>query len=230
MATDGEFLLGLLEQVGPKVSARHRKIRRVLNRHPPVIPDQHSGLNPVGDGLLTRLRFPKLAELRGEAGLAPADRDGALERSKVRFIHEARDYTNSFVRVNNSICVTANKEACMVLAMKKSTVVRLPTRPKRAKKTPPNPLGADGKTLSQRLEIAMAYKSGRTGFTYTEKQLIIDANRVMGCPEDAPQISQQSVNNIIRGIVARSNFTPYLAEACGVRTLWLSHGITPMIG
>lgn len=230
MATDGEFVLSILEQVGTKVRARNRKVGRVLNRHPPVVADQHLRLDPVGDGLLTGLGFPELTELGRKPCLPTADFDGPLERNKVRFIHEARDYTNSFVHVNNSICVTDNKADCMVLAMptKKTNVARLRTPVVRARKTPPNPVGADGKTLAQRLEIAMAYKHGQTGAPYSEKDLIIDSNRAAGHSMDNPLISQQIIHAILKGRVARSNFTPFMADALGVRPVWLSGGLGEM--
>lgn len=232
MTTDGEFVLSLLEQVGTEVRSRNGKVGGVLNRRPPIIRKKRLAYEPRRDRLLTRLRLPEQTKSGSKSGLTAANVDGPLERSNVRFIHEARMLTNPFVLSNNPICVTANKSACMVDLMandKKTAVVRLRPKAVRAKKTPPNPIGADGRTLRERLDIAMGYKSGLVHRTYTEADLVLDANRIAGATGSDPMISQQSVNAIRRGKSTRSNFTPFLAEACGVRFAWLANGTEPMI-
>jgi hypothetical protein len=79
--------------------------------------------------------------------------------------------------------------------------------------------GRDGKTLGQRLREAMAAHVP----PLTESLLLDLCNQIA---KDA--VSQQLVNQILNNKNSRSAVTPILAEACGVRAVWLQFGFGPM--
>lgn len=109
-------------------------------------------------------------------------------------------------------------------ARKVQTVKQKPQ--KRERKALP---GTDGKTLGERLQLAMAYRSGVIGRTFEPVDLLDAANRAAGSTKDEPLVSQQMISEILRNRTTRSSLTPYLAEACGVSVLWLSNGRGQML-
>lgn len=222
----GTSCLGSSEEVGTQLLASDPAVSYVLDRDTPLGIEVYAAGDPRGNGLL--LDGGAIGELTnglGESRLASSNLDGALKRDNVRFLHGREGYTNRFVSVNKPVCVTGDKEVCIVLDM---AIAKKQLRPSKASERVAVP-GPDGRTLGQRLEMAMAHRGGQLGTEYTATDLIRDANRIAGASDDSPVISQQMVSAIIRGKVTRSNFTPYLAEACGVRSAWLAQGAGKMV-
>jgi hypothetical protein len=139
--------------------------------------------------------------------------------------------------VNRQVCVTSDKKVCNVVDLSNYRNVAVPNTarkilpakqksPKRERKAIP---GSDGKTLGERLQIAMAYKSGVTGRSFDPVDLLDEANKAAGASKEEPLVSQQMISEILRKRTTRSSLTPYLAKACGVSVLWLSNGRGPML-
>ena len=84
------------------------------------------------------------------------------------------------------------------------------------------PVGGDGKTLGERLRIAMREHQP----PMTESDLVTACKGYEAHGKSL--VSQQLVNQILKGQNSRSAITPLLAEALGVRAVWLQFGITPM--
>lgn len=194
----------------------------VLDGRPVLGVDLGFSPEPIADELLAGRTIQETPDPTGEGGLAPGNADSLLQGGNVRFIHEHRGYTNAFVFVNNPVCVTDNKDACIVPfmpALKRKQQLKEKAPPRKAKP------GQDGKTLGQRLSEAMAYESGRRGSEYRPVDLLDDVNNLAGTPKDQPALSQQMLSAILRGTVSRSSLTPLMAAACHVNPLWLGSGI-----
>jgi hypothetical protein len=221
------------ENVGPKILARDLPASRKLDPRPPLGVEQHLVVDPIRDVLLAGSSEPVLPHASGQGGLgASGDLDGPVEGGNVGFIHRHPKYTNAFVRVNNSVCVTAHKEACTVLDMATSrskhvTQLRPHKEPSSKRVAKPGP---DGQTLGQRVAVAMGFAAGRRGGEYTEADLLSDVNRMAGAPPDSPLLSQQALNAIRQNKVSRSAFSHLIAKACGVSPDWLAFGIGKMTG
>lgn len=226
--TAGTSCLSGAEEVGTQLLSSDLALGHVLDGGPPLGAKQDLSLHPNGNGLLLDLGFrtKELSNGPGQSSLASSGNgDRAFKGDNVTFLHGREGYTNRFVSVNKPVCVTADKEVCIVLDM---AIAKKKPQPTKASERVAVP-GPDGRTLGQRLEMAMAHRGGQLGTEYTATDLIRDANRIAGASDESPVISQQMVSAIIRGKVTRSNFTPYLAEACGVRSAWLAQGAGKMV-
>lgn len=216
------------EHVRPQMTTRHLVVGDRLECGPVVGVEENLVQQPVRDVLLSDRPVHGLAEKLREGVLtAPSEFNGALKSDNVRFIHDHALYTNQFVRVNELVCVTSHKQACIVLPMR-ATQRKSALKPTKNKRVAlPGP---DGKTLAQRVSEAMAYESGRRSAQYTQKDLVADVNRMAQVDnESAPVLSQAMASAIMRGKVTRSAFTLYIAKACHVDAVWLAHGSGPMI-
>jgi hypothetical protein len=219
------------ENVGSEIHASDLSVSRKLNRGPPLGFEQDLVVDPVRDVLLARGSEPVLTHASRQSSLgSPGDLDGSLQSGNVGFIHRHPKYTNGFVRVNNSVCVTPHKEACSVLDMatsrqKQAPPMRPPKAPSSKRVAKP---GSDGQTLGQRVAMAMAFATGRRGQEYTEADLLSDVNRLAGAPLDSPLLSQQALNAIRNNKVSRSAFSHLIAKACAVNADWLAFGIGKM--
>ncbi len=99
-------------------------------------------------------------------------------------------------------------------------------KPAQPQRRPVEP-GYDGKTLGERLRVAM----GAQAPIMRETDLLAacrEVTRIGGQDLDPPLVSQQLLNLILRNEVGRSAVTPIVAEVCGVRAVWLQFGIGPM--
>lgn len=173
----------------------------------------------------------------GELGLTAASSlNSPLQGSGV-LAHGAGDLHKQACPVNRQVCVTLDKKVCNVVDLSNyrhaavpKTLRRLNTAKQkpaiRGRKASP---GADGKTLGERLQLAMAHRAGMLGRNYEAVDLLQDANRAAGASMDAPVISQQMISEILRNRTTRSSFTPFLAKACGVSVLWLANGRGQMV-
>ena len=96
-----------------------------------------------------------------------------------------------------------------------------PPAPRRAR-----PVGPDGRTLGERVRIAMAESDP----PMTEAELLAECTRIVRAhtTKAKPLVSQQLLNAIIRDTVTQSAYTPIIAEALRVRPVWLAFGIGPM--
>lgn len=224
------------EHVWTKITASDGRVGDGLDNGPPLRVEQHVVSDPVTDQLLTGFQVTARcgqsnSEALGESGLASTgDRDGALERSNVVSLHERRNNTNRFVFSTNPFVRQEHKGVCTVLDMaSRSTALKLnrpagaPKPRKKKRKALP---GVDGKTLGQRVAEAMAYKSGRIGREYRDADLLRDVNRL--APAGEIILSQQMLSAIRRNTVTQTSKTPFIAMACGVNAVWLTHGIGNM--
>lgn len=91
-----------------------------------------------------------------------------------------------------------------------------------AKRREARPVGNDGKTLGERLRTAMLEHQP----PMTESDLVAACDDYKAGGKNL--VSQQLVNQILKGLNSRSAITPLLAEALGVRAVWLQFGISPM--
>lgn len=85
-------------------------------------------------------------------------------------------------------------------------------------------IGTDGRTLGQRVRFAMA----------KHVPPMSESDLVTACADwkddgGRALVSQQLVNQILKDKNSRSAITPLLAEALGVRAIWLQFGIEPML-
>jgi hypothetical protein len=219
------------EDVGSDVFARDLSVSRKLDAGPPFGIDQYFVVDPVRDVLLARGGEPRLAHAGSQGRLRTGDLDSPLQGGNVGFIHRHPKYTNAFVRVNNSVCVTDNKGTCNLLDMATARSKQAPLQsPKTASSKRVAKPGVDGQTLGQRVAIAMGVATGRRGIEYTESDLLSDVNRMAGATLDNPLLSQQTLNAIRGNKVSRSAFSGLIARACGVNADWLAFGIGKMTG
>jgi hypothetical protein len=226
--------------VRPQISSSHSAIGGPLDHGPPLRINVDTVVQPVGNQLLAgRLPVVQLSNAPHESRLLTAANDGDClrESSNVTVLgvfHKHRGYTNGFVSVNRQACVTENKKVCNVVDLE---AVRNGAVPHRARNLAPAAKkperrakpGPDGLTLGERLHRAMAYRSGILDREYEPVDLLREANELVGATEDQPVISQQMISEILRGRTSRSSFTPYLAKACGVSSIWLAIGKGSMI-
>lgn len=214
------------KDVGTQSNACHLSVGHSLNGRPPLGVEQNLVVQPIADQLLFDGRSIKeLSDSLCKGSLAASNGNRLSKGGDVRFIHEHREYTNRFVQVNNPVCVTQNKGACIVQlmpALKKKQVVT----PSAARVAIPGP---DGKTLGQRVTEAMAYRSGTLQRSYRQADLMEDINRIAGIPEDQAQKTQQLLSAIMNSKVSKSSITTYIAAACGVNPVWLASGIGRML-
>lgn len=214
------------EHVRPKVHTGDGLASGELNGSPPVGVDQHLVVQPVRDELLARGRAPELPQFVGEGALATSSNvDSAPQRDNVRFLHGSEKYTNRFVKSTTRFVGQVNKEACNVLAMPVRKPQPAPASAKRRKAVP----GADGKTLGQRVNEAMAHEAGRRGREYRQSDVLSDVNHLAGRWSDNPLVTQQMLSAIMLGTVSRSSVTAFIAAACHVNPLWLGQGVGKMI-
>lgn len=244
----------LREQVGPQCLSIHDAFSGSLEGSPPFRADSNSVVQPIADKLLTGLAIASMGlQGVGESLLAATGKsDGFLQRGDVGrvglfsergVVHDRRDYTSMFVRVNKPDCfpnkpdcVTPNKSVCNIVNLQVIRESRMPARarklevvaPKVAKKKRRARPGADGKTLGQRILEAMAYRAGKLDQPYKIVHLGQDVNELLGCPPDQPELSQQNLSAIIR-TSSDSYYTPFIARVCGVDPVWLAAGIGQMV-
>jgi hypothetical protein len=227
LVRSGSGSLAAAENIGPQISASHLSVGDRLDTDPELRIEESRVVEPVRDGLLADCRaIHRAREAFGEGSLGAAtDSDGALKGGDVRFLHERRYSTNRFVSVNNPVCVTLNKEPCIVLQM---PATKRKTAPATARSNRRVALpGQDGKTLGQRVHEAMAYESGRRGYEYRQSDLVDDVRRLSGA--DGSATLQQSISAITRNTVSKSTLTPFIASACHVDGIWLASGLGSMI-
>lgn len=216
-------------QIRPEITPSNGAVSSGLEGNPPIRTDESLFTQPVRNDLLASGGFAGLPQLGSELGLgAASDIDGALKRSNVSFLHEHAKYTNTFVRATTVFVCDNNKEACTVLDMTSHArkLAKLPVAaPKaHAKKKKVAKPGQDGKTLGQRLELAMAYESGRRGHEYRQIDLLDDVNRLAKAPSDSPVLTQQGLSAIMLNTVTRSAYSHLMAAACHVNPIWLAEG------
>lgn len=94
--------------------------------------------------------------------------------------------------------------------------------PKRTTRREARPVGVDGKTLGERLRVAMDQHQP----PMTESDVVAACDVYKTGSRNL--VSQQLVNQILKDKNSRSAITPLLAEALGVRAIWLQFGIGPM--
>lgn len=213
------------EHVGPQVRSRHSTIGRKLNRRPVLGSDQGFVAQPLGDGLLTERRtVHKLGDTFRERRLAARDLDSAPQGGNVVLLHKHRGYTTSVVGVNNIRGVPKEEGVCTVLNM-----------PRTQQKTAVPPEAdaqinrdSQGRTLGDRIALAMQVKSRKLGHKYLQKDLLADTNKAAGRgKDDEPIITQQGLSLLMQNRRSESTVTPALAVALEVEALWLQYGVGP---
>lgn len=225
--------MALPENIGAQTHAGDLAISDVLESRPPLGVEQGLVFEPVGNGLLGNGRaIQEAAQPVSKGRLTAGNVDRAPERSNVRFIHGGIGYTSVLVKVNKPTCVTNNKAPCKVIQMparqqKLAVPVGKPNKRnvgKRARLTP-LAVGPDGRTANQRLVGVMDREK------ITQADLVRRCNRVVGRAPDAepPAVLQQVLSNFKRDLddLASSKYVTIIAEATGVRGMWLQCGIGP---
>lgn len=227
----GTAKLAATKDFWTEISPSDFTLGNVRERRPVLGLDKDLLVEPIRDGLLADGRpVHELGEALGQGRLAARDVDGAPERSNVRFLHDAGEYTNRFVAVNNPVCVTDHKSACIVLPMRRSTKRKNVSVQRRNVKIANSVRlarpGPDGKTLGQRIRIAMAHKSAVVGFEYTQAMLTRDVASRKKIPDD------NGLQQTISAAMRTSNtckYTPAIAAITGVSTEWLADGNGSML-
>lgn len=223
------------EHVGTKLNARDLVVGHSFDSRPPLGIEQRLVGEPVRNELLGNGRtIHELCEPVRKRGLATTRKaDRALKSADVLLFrrHTPVFYTNQFVAVNNPVCVTDESSTRTVVSMDHA-------RAKRQEKRAPKPSsvraavpGPDGKTLGQRVNEAMAYKSGIQKAQYLPSDLKRDVARIMQIPQaDIDAKLQQRLSAITTGKVSESPISAAIAAACGVNPLWLCYGWGKMLG
>lgn len=222
------------EHIWPEVTASDGGIRNALDDRPPFGVKQHPLSKPVADKLLAGFQLATgcgqgSTETISKGGLISAGNlDSSPQRGNVFSLHERRNNTNRFVFSTNPFVRQEHKGVCTVLDMaSRSTALRRPVAapkpPRKKRKALPGP---DGKTLGQRVSEAMAYKSGRIGQEYRAADLLRDVAKLS--PPGDTILTQQMLSAILRNTVTQTSKTPFIAMACGINAVWLSHGVGKM--
>lgn len=208
------------------IGERHLEVR------PPLGVEKNLVIDPVGHGLLADAGMANVPESGRDAGLAAGDLNSTKKSNNVRFIHGHPKYTNRFVSATTPFVCHENKSACNVVSMATTIRKHAPkppvTAPKPRSKKRQAQAGRDGKTLGDRLALAMAHETGRRGHDYRQADLLADVNRLAQATDEDPALTQQMLSAIMRNQVTRSSYTPFMAAACHVNPLWLSDGIGNM--
>lgn len=214
------------ENIGAQIATSHLVVGDSLYSGPVLRVEKDLVGEPVRDRLLAQRRtIHVLGKEIGEGTLgAAADSDRATKCGNVRFIHDHRLYKWVCNDVNKPVRMTTNKVACIVTPM--TAAKRKPIRPMKPlsrERKRPFVVGIDGRTANERFREAFRDWEPRT-----QVDLSRACNRIAGRPEDAepPFVSQQIIDQIIRDQMdaARSSFLDVLAEALGVRAVWLRLG------
>jgi len=123
--------------------------------------------------------------------------------------------------------MTFDKPPCTVQVMAKKTAPSRAADLTDAADTPrarvARAIGTDKRTLGQRVRFAMAKHTP----PMSESDLVTACSDWKDVGGRA-LVSQQLVNQILKDKNSRSAITPLLAEALGVRAIWLQFGIDPM--
>jgi len=225
------------EDVGPKMDASDLVVGQLLECGPPLGVEKRLVGKPVRNKLLRHRRaLHDFRETFGEGGLAaPGDIDRPFEGANVLLFdgHTPAIYTNQFVAVNNPVCVTDHTGAGTVVDMEQARAKRQRNpahseKPKRSSERVAIP-GPDGKTLGQRVNEAMAYKSGSLRTPYLQSDLIRDVARIMQISNaEATSKLQQRISAIMNNKVSESHLAGAIAASCGVNHLWLAYGAGKM--
>lgn len=238
LSGDGEKKSGSLtgpEHVGPQLAPSDLVGGDVLDGRPIHRLEESLPVHPVRDELLadTLGLHPaqKLRHAIRKRGLPAGDLDGALQRDNVVcFIsfHNRGLYKRACEMVNKSTRMTPHKAPCTVLHMpaarKKVSDGSSPKKPRKIRQ------GADGRTANDRFREAFnAWISEKR--PRTQMDLVRACNVIAGRPPDAEKdyVSQQIIDQIKRDELdaSRSAFLDVLAEALGVRAVWLRLGVGP---
>jgi len=227
-------LLG--KHIWTEVMASDHRIGNGLNDRPPLRVKQDALAQPVTNELLAGLQVAARLGQNGAQSVSKGslvsagNLNGPPQRGNVCALHEYRNNTNRFVFSTNPFVRQEDKGVCTVVDMaSRSTALKLkrpveaPKPPKKKRKALP---GVDGKTLGQRVSEAMAYKSGRLGQEYRAADLLRDVAKLS--PPGDTILTQQMLSAILRNTVTQTSKTPFIAMACGVNAVWLSHGVGKM--
>lgn len=206
------------KNVRPKLSARNPVVSHVLKRRPPLRFNQGLVVEPIRNRLLANAGSAhELRNAFGESRLAAGDLDSPLQGGNVLLFHKRPEYTSMLVVVKQDACFSMNKGPCNVVAM--TLPAKKPATSTKKRKAKP---GADGRTIGERAWWAM----GRKGLSYKEAQLVADCQRIAGTDSGGkPRILQQNVNQILSDAGDSSKYAVIVAEALGVRGVWLQFGI-----
>lgn len=222
--TKGSRSLPRTKNVGTQLRAGDSSCSDMAERGPVLRVEESFIHEPVRDGLLAnRPTLHELGEAISERSLATRDLDGASQSSNVRFIHEHRLYKHTCDVVNKPACVTDYKAACTVDFMQARQRKEALARPRKRTRTKPFVKGADGRTANERLREAF----NAQGPAYIEADLRKACNLIAGkTPAGDDYVSQQTINNYLKdeNDLARSSFVAVIAEALGVRAVWLQLG------
>lgn len=223
--------LAVAEDIWPQVVARDLPPGDVLDRRPIHGIEESLFVQPVRNELLAdALGLGGTSEEFGHAGrqggLAAGNLDSAAKRSNVVWFHNHRLYKRACNPVNKPARMTSDKGPCTVISM--AVARRKPTPPPRKKKTDPAKFlrGADGRTANDRFREV--YSAWSTPGGKTQKELQRACNLIVGRTLDTekPYVSQPLIDQIIHDRIdfAKSRFLDVLAEALGVRSVWLRLG------
>lgn len=214
-----------LEKFRSQMNTSHLGVSRILDSGPVVGINKQFPAEPLGYGLLAEGRtLHELSNAVGERGLAANYFNGALEGGDVGFIHGRRVCTTMVVDVKGFGCSTANKVACNVIAMP-----QLRQKNQKAERVREAKPGPDGRTLGDRVNMAMRARSRMLGREYTPAELRADASRSVGLDPDKGQfiLTQQALSLILTNQTSESPAAIAMASALGVNALWLQYGRGP---
>lgn len=192
--------------------------RPIFGRNPRPV------LDPLADGLLREAMAHEVGNALSESRLTAGDSHGALQRKNMKSSHVAK-ITSTVVPVNNSTCSVTDNIGCKVRPAMPYLKRTVAPQPRTNRQRVPR-VGADGRTLGERLQLAMDARSKNLGRKYTPAQLRRDANMHAGRRNEAEDevISQQNLSLILADRNFESAATPALAAALDVRAIWLAYG------
>lgn len=209
------------EHIGTQINSADGVVSGGFDQGPPISFEQRLVRQPIRDSLLSDGGMARRPQSLRKSSLTTAgNRDSALKRSNVRFIHEHARYTRFLVDVNKDGCFSADKETCTVLTMptpkKKAQLRPAPKREKRSKLA----IGPDGLTFPQRLQKLMdEHGIGQTALAKRCSEYL-----AIYYPGEEDKIKQQHIFNILGG-QASSEALPIIAQVLDVSDIWLQYGI-----
>jgi hypothetical protein len=218
------------ENIGTQIPTSDGRVGGKLEGGPPDRINERPALQPIRNRLLAdgshlsvrrRIELEVLPKLRCKSDLVSGDLDGSLERNNVVFLgHGQERYTRNLVRVNKSLCLTANKDTCTVLNM--ATHKKLQTTEKTVRRKPKAvpEVGPDGQTLAQRLTRLMVERD----VGQTELARMCSEFYATFVPVTEDKVKQQHIFNLLQG-QANAWCLPLVAHVFDVSDLWLQFGI-----
>lgn len=211
------------KHIRSKLIPRYLTFGNVLDCRPIFRRNKRFIAQPLRNRLLTEgLAINEFRDAARQSGLASGNLDGFAQRGDVG-LHGGK-HTTVVVNVNNQSGVPPWKAQATVRLMtgKAATKRKEPIR-----EAPLVRRDSQGRSLGDRLKLAMNARGQALGRAYRTKELLADAHKASGLPEGETVCSQQNYSKIVRDQISESAAVPAFAAALGINAIWLQYGHGP---